>query len=178
MFGIRPTRFVRRYCRTAVVWAAIPLAVFNGRTVVGCGCFGHFEAVCHCSCCPETQNSSSHQGESVCACCAGHGCRHSGHACCGHHGVTHASSAANAESHSVLGPSFGDHHCRTAVRHEVTPVTVASIADIGDLIASFVVSTVFNPSLETSQSNIVRVVDFDTGCPPDDLVVTLHRLVI
>jgi hypothetical protein len=64
------------------------------------------------------------------------------------------------------------------VRHEVIPVTVASIADAGDLHASFFALAAFSPPLYVSELHVGQVVDFDTGPLPRDLVVTLHRLVI
>jgi hypothetical protein len=72
----------------------------------------------------------------------------------------------------------GGHHCKSFVKHEVTPVTVTPAVDASDLYASFfALATVSQPAY-VSQSHVGQVVDFDTGRPPNDLVVTLHRLVI
>ncbi len=178
MFNIRPTRFVRRHYRAALIWAAMPLAVFNGRTVVGCGCFGHFESECHCGCCSEMQDGGKHHGKPTCACCAGHGFGHSSCPCCNHSGLAHQCSSDNSDSQSACGRAIGEHHCKSMVRHEVTPVTVASITDAGVLHVSFFALAAFCPPRYVSESHVGRVVDFDTGPLPSDLVVTLHRLVI
>jgi hypothetical protein len=64
------------------------------------------------------------------------------------------------------------------VKRDVIPVTVPSAVDAGDLHASFFALAAFSQPAHISQSHDGQVVDFDTGRPPNDLVVTLHRLVI
>jgi hypothetical protein len=64
------------------------------------------------------------------------------------------------------------------VKHEVIPVTVAPAVDAGDLYVSFFALATVSQPLYVSQSHVGQFVDFDTGRPPNDLVVTLHRLVI
>jgi hypothetical protein len=175
MLGIRPTRFVHRHCRAALVWAAIPLAVFNGRTVVGCGCTGHFEAVCHCGCC-STMQGDQHHGNSACACCAGHGFSHGSCPCCNQNRVAHQ--CCNSSSDSDCGLALGGHHCKSFVKHETIPVTVVSVVDAGDFYSTFFTMAAVGQSPIVIQSHLGKVVDFDTGRPPNDLVVTFHRLVI
>jgi hypothetical protein len=69
------------------------------------------------------------------------------------------------------------HRCTSIVVHDVIPVTVAPAVDVADLHASiFVLPDYFLPP--TSSQSLGQAVDFDTGPPPDDLVVTLRRLVI
>jgi hypothetical protein len=172
MLGVRPTRFVRRHYRAAVVWAAIPLAVFNGRTVVGCGCFGHFEPVCHCGCC------GGQHGKSRCSCCTRHGFSHGSCYCCNHSDAASRCDTADSSSHPGAGQSLQGHRCKSFVLHEVTPVTVAPYVAAGDLHESIFALADFGLPLVFSQSRVGKVVDFDTGPPPDDLVVILHRLVI
>jgi hypothetical protein len=178
MLGIRLNRVVRRHFRAAVIWAALPLAVFNGRTVIGCGCFGHFEAVCHCGCCSEMQDGCKQHGKSASSCCTGRGFSHSNCPCCNHSEATNPCNTADSDSRSDSPQQLQGHHCKSIVSHEVTPVTVAPSVDAGDLHESiFVLANVGLP-LTFSQLHVGRVVDFDTGPPPKDLVVTLHRLVI
>ena len=50
MIRLRLSRFVHRNSRFAVACAMLPLVFLNGQTFIGCGCNGHFEAVCHCHC--------------------------------------------------------------------------------------------------------------------------------
>ena len=178
MHAIRPTRFIRRHYRAAVVWAAIPLAIFNGRTVVGCGCFGHFESVCQCGCCSEMQDGGKQHGKSARPCCTGHGFSHSSYSCCNQSDATHQCNTADSDSRPASPQGVRGHHCTSIVLHEVIPVTVTSSVDAGDLHASIFVLADLGLSLSFSQSQVGRVVDFDTGPPPKDLVVSLHRLVI
>ena len=70
MVGIRFNRNAKNRWRSIAVWAMLPLAVLNGRTVIGCGCSGHFEAECHCNC-GDAGGCCSSQ-ESSCPCRAKH----------------------------------------------------------------------------------------------------------
>src|SRR6186997_2207582 len=49
MTGYRLTRRAKRRWRTAFVWATLPVVLLNGRTLVGCGCTGHFDSACRCT---------------------------------------------------------------------------------------------------------------------------------
>jgi hypothetical protein len=171
MLGVRPTRFLRHHYRAALVWAAIPLAVFNGRTVVGCGCFGHFESVCHCGCCSGTKAGAN-------KCCTGHGFNQSGRSCCNKSASTIHCNTAAGNSRLACGQSLQGPRCTSIVLHEVTPVTVAPNANAGDLHESIFALADVGLPLVFSQSQVGQVVDFHTGPPPNDLVITLHRLVI
>ena len=179
MLGLRPSRFLRRHYRLALVWAAMPLAVFNSRTLVGCGCFGHFEAVCQCACCGEIQGGGRQQSKSASSCCTGHSLSTAN---CSHCNTTASTNPCNtADGNSSPdngGQSLQGHHCKSFVLHEVTPVTVAPTVNAGDLhVSVFALADVSLP-LSISQSQAGQVVDFDPGRPPNDLVVIFHRLVI
>lgn len=178
MSRIRPSRSIRGHFRAAVIWAAIPLAIFNGRTVVGCGCFGHFEAACHCSCCSELQTDGKQHGKPAGSCCTGRGFNHSNSPCCNRSEATDPCKSADSDSRSDSSQQLQGHRCTSIVSHEVTPVTVAPSVDASDLHETIFVLASFGLPLTFSQFHVGRVVDFDTGPPPHDLVVTLHRLVI
>jgi len=76
------------------------------------------------------------------------------------------------------GHAWKGHHCTSIVMHVVMPATVMPTVDASDLHAAAFVLADFNLPLTINQSQVAHVVDFDTGPPPNDLVVTLHRLVI
>lgn len=178
MVNIRLTRFVRRHCRVAVVWASIPLAVLNGRTVVGCGCTGHFESACHCECCSEMQDGCKQQhGKFACPCCSSHSSSSSDCCCCNRSEATHHFITTSSDSQAATGQVRQSQRCTSMVLHEVIPVAVSPSVNAGELHAPNVVLADFSLPFSFGQS-VAQAVDFDTGPPPNDLVVTLHRLVI
>lgn len=178
MFGRRQARHISRCFRAGLVWAAIPLVVFNGRTVVGCGCTGHFESVCHCRCCSETEDGGKQHGQPACACCAGHGFARSSCPCCVPNKLAQRHNAAECDSRSTDGQALDAHHCKSIAVHEVIPVTVAPAVDASNLYETVFAPAAFSLPLSSGPSHVGQLVDFDTGPPPNDLVVTLHRLVI
>src|SRR5688572_10043666 len=143
MVGIRQTRFFRHHSRVAVVWVAIPLVVFNGRTLVGCGCTGHFESVCRCNCCPDTQEGGKQHGKSTYSCCTSHGFSHSHCACCNRSELTHHSNTADNDCCPAGPQELQGHHCNSIVLHDVIPGTVAPSTDTAGLHASILVSADF-----------------------------------
>jgi hypothetical protein len=180
MFGIRITRTVRLRLRAAAVWAAMPLVVLNGRTVVGCGCTGHFKAVCHCSCCSGMQDGSKQHGKNCCSCCGSHSANNSKSKCpcCDRSELPQRCDTANGNSHCPSHQSLERHHCKSIALYEVIRFTAASSADAGDLHASiFTLADLTSPAL-LDHSRAGLTVDFNTGPPPNDLVVTLRRLIL
>jgi hypothetical protein len=177
MFGIRLTRILRRRIRVAAVWAAVPLVVFNGRTINGCGCSGHFEAVCHCACCSDVHDSSEQLAKTCCSCCGSHAAGDSKCCCCRGKPTKHCDKAADTAG-SANGRALERHQCKRIALYNVLPVTAVPSFDAGGLHSSlFVLADVTVPVLRYG-SHVGTTVDFDTGPPPDDLVVTLHRLII
>src|SRR4029078_271596 len=79
MVGTSWARLICKHSRAFVVWAMIPLTVFNGHTVIGCGCTGHFMAEGHCHHPPLEQSTAnpktprcplcSSHAASTCSCC-------------------------------------------------------------------------------------------------------------
>ncbi len=172
MFGLRLARFSRHYGRALVVWAMMPLALLNGRTIIGCGCTGHFEEVCRCN--------SPAGGKSCCgsmgSCCRGHHGTKS-YSCCSRRqsGVSPDSKKDRA---SDTFCHIGSRHCVVLAIHEVIPATEGPTfsSDDGNF-ASLALSSVdlaFSPTF----APLERVVPLDIKCPPNDLVVTLHRFII
>jgi hypothetical protein len=135
--------------------AMLPLALLNGRTLVGCGCTGHFEAVCHCGC-----------AMGCGGCCGQGGTR----ACCAKRTATET--ASDAATQHARG-----HHCTQIVEYVVVPATVAPTVAADDSQASATVLAVLDLPILAPSTHAGQFVDLATR-PPNDLVVVLHRLVI
>jgi hypothetical protein len=162
MFGTRLIRFVRRHRHLAVVCLMLPMILLNGHVITGCGCTGHFEAVCHCHC-----------GTTCCMCCGKGGtctcCSGKSLACC---------RPADHENVPIKGTALQGHHCIQSVTYVVVPATIAP-ASVGHHSPDFglVLAPLALP-LAAEWANSRQVVQWDTGPPPNDLVVTFHRLII
>lgn len=164
MSGIRVKRDRRNRWRNLVVWAVLPLAVFNSRTVVGCGCNGHFESVCHCNCAKECRNCGGQPGS--CPCCNAH--QKSG---------PESSHGGNTDSDSGKS-GFNSHHCKGAVQREVIPATVVTIHSADGLNATVAaLDTLDLPSAVYETHSWALALEL-TSPPPHDIVVQLHRLII
>lgn len=166
MFSIRITRGWRRRCHQALVWAMVPLAVLNGRTVLSCGCSGRVLAECHCG--QAVRGAGSPRGGSAkCPRCAVANLAQTSPCC---------SMQRSATTHDSA-PSFGGHHCRSVADFQVIPATTVlpthdeDVASLDLLAAS---PTALGETLSTWRELPTTI----SPHPPDDLVVVLHRLVI
>ncbi len=178
MFGAQSIRFVRRRMRVVAVWAALPLVVFNGQTVVGCGCTGHFEAVCRFGCCAKTENRNEQHARADRSCCASQVATGSKCPCCDQGKFAQRSiHTPESTSSPASGQTLERHRCRSIAVRVVTPVTIAQSVDVDGLHSLCTLVDLSVPVL-CDHSPVGLAVDFDTGPPPNDLVVTLHRLVI
>ena len=168
MAGIRFKRAARNRWRKIAIWAMLPLAVLNSRTVLGCGCSGHFESACHCTCSDSQTSGRSHTfvrcGEgssSACPCC------------------TKVEKAAAVEcGHSEDGTSLAGSPCKAIAAHKVIPATVVSVVNVDKLTASSHDSATIDLPIICGQPSKGDARLTLTAHPPNDLVVTLHRLVI
>lgn len=171
MSGHPLSRFFRDYGRALVVWAMMPLAGVNGRTMVGCGCTGHFEEICHCQSTTASKTCCQPRG----SCCSGHGAK----ACtrCSAEKSDAASDSRRDRAADAIR-HIGTRHCVRLAVHEVIPVTVVPIIS-GDVcqIATLDCSSADRTFL-TALSASELVVQLDLKCPPNDLVVMLHRFII
>lgn len=159
MIRFRLSRFVRNHSRFTVACAMLPLVLLNGRTFTGCGCNGHFEAICHCHC--------------------GNGCG----GCCGQGGVRSCCAAKTADDRTSNPATKGNseraqgHHCRQTAEYVVVLATVApTLADDASQTSADALVAIDLPPASAATSSVHNR-QSDTG-PPNDLVVTLHRLVI
>jgi len=168
MSGRLLNRFLRLHCRTLAVCAMIPLTVFNGQTLVGCGCSGQFEAVCHC-----------HMGGTAKGCCG---------SCCGGHGSTSCpccsqnktfkDSHSGKEKASDTVAHFGTHPCRSIAVHDVIPATVVHVYSADDCEFATLTLDTHDLSFNSPLAGKDQFVELDLKVPPNDLVVTLHRFII
>jgi hypothetical protein len=165
MVRILQRRSTRRRLRAIVLVAMVPLAVLNALPLAaGCICAdGHYEAICHAGQC---QAGTGHCG---CSCCAHRSC------CCGKTCCHH--SATNLREH-VPGQHLDESRCCTPLVHQALPTVVNASAVVdSQLVTALVVTPIELPHIEVAL-RIVQHFDFDTGCPPNDLVITFQRLVI
>jgi hypothetical protein len=176
MHGIRLTRSARDRCHTFLVWATMPLIVFNSRTLVGCGCAGHFESTCHCHCCngPDgAKKNTNHTGSSCCDSGRSHSCK-----CCGKSGTVPSSTLAKDAPTSSQSNAIRGHQCHTIAMRIVAPATTTSSQVGGDLVfAAITLDARVLPGARTTAISW-HAIAHDTSLPPPDLVVTLQRFVI
>lgn len=162
MSGLRLNRNAKNSWRSIAVWAMLPLAVLNGRTVIGCGCSGHFEAECRCNCgdargCCDSQESS-------CPCRAKQSKCHTA-------AVNKAAAQTATHWHGC--------HCKGSTTHVVIPATVVPIHDTSDdvKLSASILDAIDLPSQINEQTVGVSFLEHSTPAPRD-LVVSLRRLVI
>jgi hypothetical protein len=165
MISILQRRSTRRRLRAAVILAMLPLAMLSALPLAaGCICAdGHYEPICHAG------QSQAGMAGCGCSCCAHHSCC-SGKVCC-HHSVV------NPREH-VPGQHLDGSGCCTPVVRQAIPTIVNSSAVVdSELVTALIVSPIELPHFEEALK-IGQHFDFDTGCPPNDLVITFQRLVI
>ena len=164
MFGNSLTRFIRHYGRALVVCAMMPLAALNGRTMVGCGCTGHFEEACHCQTAKASRSCCSGHGAEACTCCS--------------RGKTGAAPGSRTDQRSDAVCHVGARHCVGLAVHEVIPVTVEPIVSSDDWQIATLDCSSADRTFLAAFAALEHVVQLDLKGPPDDLVVMLHRFII
>jgi hypothetical protein len=165
MAGIHLVRRACKHCRTFVVWAMVPLAVFNGHTVVGCGCTGHFMSVCQCRH-PTNGQESTESKAATCPMCSGHAVKPSSCGCdCD-------------RNHSATGShGLRAHRCFSIAIYDFVPGTSTSPAVSDQQHALGVLSAPSEWTFVVSQRCFAPELLIDPG-HPDDLIVLLRRLLI
>jgi hypothetical protein len=171
MSGYPLTRFLRHHGRALVVWAMMPLAALNGRTMVGCGCTGHFEEICHCQS-TKASKTCCQPGRS---CCSGHGAKRC--TCCSRD-ITGAAPDSRSDQAADVICHIGARHCVGLAVHELIPVTVVPIVSSDDCQIGTLGCSSADRAFLTAFSALEHVVQLDLKCPPNDLVVMLHRFII
>jgi hypothetical protein len=158
-------RFIRRRCQMAVALAIMPLAILNGLPIAeGCICAdGHYEPVCRAHL---GQSNDDH------SCCAKHSGRME-HACCaGMHTCHLATEKSNGQQR------LGDRCCTPLVHQAVPVVSATPQFDSPDQTAVWNAVAIESPTFLSLAMHGGHCVEVDTGTPPNDLVVTLQRLII
>ena len=160
MFSIGLNRKAKSRWRALIICAMLPLTVLNGRTVMGCGCTGHFEAVCHCNC--SGANCCGGKHGTPCPCCKSHS----------------KNGASDSQETSDKGASVHGHRCKGIAQHEVIPATVVPTHVVDDIgVAAFSLDLIDVPTT-LDICSLERQLTGHILPPPLDRVVTLHRLVI
>ena len=165
-------RAIRSRFQAAVIWAMVPVAMISGRTISGCvSPSGHFELNCHCSASMGDSAAPSGPCHCHCPCCQGKDC-----CCCKSKSSCCCSMASNARR--TNGNGFQSSHCQQVSAFATTPVVNVStqIQDLDQsadltLISSDVPSALARTTLE-------QIAELNTGPPPNNLVVALHRFLI
>lgn len=163
----------RRRCRTLIVWAMVPLAAFNSRAVVGCGCSGRFEATCACECCKSQQQLEQNhrqRGGPCCSTVADGSCPH----CCKAPGLDSRHKHARADETRGIRP----HQCTPIAMRIADPMTSSSITAPECNVAAIAALTE-DTLLVCAAERIRPILSWDIGpSPPPNLVGVLQRLVI
>jgi hypothetical protein len=162
MVGIRLNRNAKNSLRSIAIWAMLPLAVLNGRTVIGCGCSGHFEAQCRCNrgdaggCCSSQESS--------CPCRAKH---------------SKCYTAAVDKAEAKTATRLHGCNCKGSATHVVIPATIAPIHDTADdvKLSASILAKIDSRSQANEQTVSISFLEHSTPAPRD-LVVSLRRLVI
>src|SRR3954467_14922319 len=172
----RITRFLGKHRQDLLALAMMPLAVVMAKTIGGCGCAGHFESICRCNSCDSTRVKLPSDRASI----------------------------ASRDSHELHSrsccsdPKTAANHLQQ--RRGPLPTTSANCLlphpckqlslRIGDTVTAAPAHAPYQNSIATTIPTILdlptrypaldsrHVFSFDSGPPPCDFVVTLHRLII
>lgn len=172
MIGKWLNRAVCRHHQVMVTMAMVPLVILNALPVsAGCICAdGHLEPVCHAARC------FAGKGDCGCPCCARRGNLGRTNCC---------KKTADCRSHLVDDqlPEDGRHSvrgngCCTPIVHHAVPIviTLPQVVD-SDQMRAVLWARIDVPH-SVAPATILHRIEFDTGPPPEDFVVTLQRFVI
>jgi hypothetical protein len=170
MAGKTLIRTIRSRFRAAVIFAMMPLAVLSGRVVSGCmSPTGHFELNCRCWAGAGGSAASATSCRCHCSCCAG-----GKTSCC-----CQSKSLADRSRQTTTGGGIqGSGRCTPVAFYNVTPaVNVSNQTDDNHQSADFAAIVIDAPA-SLAQTTIEQLAELDTGPPPDNLVVALHRFLI
>jgi hypothetical protein len=175
MTGKRLYRSLRRRCDELIVWAMIPVALLSGRSVSGCmSATGRFEPDCHCASMQQMDGSacSTHQSsetKSHCSCCHGK--------CCGkvHAGCCKTVAKTNSQPN---GDGLNGGHCRPFSLFVGVTVTSTSGHSLDFQQTAEMLPVALDGTFPNFFAVSTEAVELDTGPPPENLVVALHRWLI
>lgn len=171
MYANRLIRFIRKRRQTFLVWAMLPLSILNVQTIVGCGCTGHFEAVCHCGSCDVESSGPASGARLNC----GSNDLPARSCCCKVLKPDTQEQSTSALSHNSNG--LRTHHCQkiwVQVGESMGPRSFELQHDLSMWFSPNAPSFLLGSSLMRSEPLFA----FDTGPPKTDVVIALCRLVI
>ena len=165
MISILHRRSVHGRLRATVFVAMMPLVILNSLPLAaGCICAdGHFEPVCRAGRC------QAGLGDCGCPCCA-HGSCSKGKACC------HRST--NQQHKPAPGERLTGNRCCHPQVHDSVPTVDTSLKVFdGQQVKALQLAPINLPYVagKTQPNHLLSV---DIARPPNDLVITLQRLVI
>jgi hypothetical protein len=166
------SRRIRRRIQAIILWMMVPVAAINGQSVMGCiSPNGHFDPTCQCWAGQESSGTQATAPTHHCACCG------TSHCCCKNKSSTNSTAAQQTRASD--GPGLHVHsRCRPFTAYfTVTAVnglhrTVLVHSSVGCLD-----QTVDMPAIAVG-AGVKYVSQLNTGPPPDNLTVALHRWVI
>ena len=159
-------RSTRHGWKAAVIWAMVPLAALNVRSVSAClSPSGRLDPNCQC------WNHSAPKNTCHCSCCGSANC------CCKHR-VSTCHLVSDRDGRSTPDGIKSQRNCTPVGAYLVIPATNTSdhLVDSQQLADAGWIATDFSVVPATSASG--NLVALDTGPPPDNLQVVLHRWLV
>ena len=157
--------------RRLISFAILPLVLFNGSTVIGCGCSGQFEPACHCS-----SQLHSLDSESAAIAKGNSPAGASRRSCCQFQQRAVARSLT-ANKGKATHQDVDCRHCISAARQEAMTASSSPSDVVDDCLAAPLACATYILAAHQLSARC-PCFQLDTGHPPNDLVVSLHRLVI
>jgi hypothetical protein len=173
MKTLSPQRLVKRFGRSAIVLALVPLIFFAGLPQFGCICAdGHFEQFCPVL--REARAAARHHASNHATCCGCVGCRNApgNKPCC----PANKAPASPQTGQSCLNGVSGC-CCTPAVHVPDAPIKANEVEGF----SSFAVQPAMlaeSPISPRADHDFNRAGENRAGPPVRDLVVVLHRLTI
>jgi hypothetical protein len=170
-------RAARRRCQAMMIWAMAPVILINGHVVSGClSPTGHFEPGCNCAAMHIGESGASQTAGATtchchCPCCQGKSC------CCCCNGKSCCQAMASKTHQPKADGLQNPEHCRPYSTYAVTPVVKGSAHTSVDRVSMLAIIPL-SPLAAVVTKTAVAPAELNTGPPPDNLVVALHRFLI
>ncbi len=179
MFRTATIRRLSNRLEALAVWAMIPLAVLNGRTVGGCICAdGRYEATCNTSVCAGRTWTSAESASCGCSCCAHGTDKQGGTDCCRRKSC--CSHEPQKPVRSSGGESVSDKGCCQPVSQTYVTPTVVIKSNFDEARPLELLTTDAAASLQSLFQAAAHRFDDNhvASCTAPDLVIRLRKLVI
>jgi len=179
MPGFSATLRACRKLRTAIFIGMVPLVVLNGWPAGGCICAdGHYEPICRSGLNHQSPKTAAEKSTTH-SCCE--------RACCAAHSVTVANRSRGQASKSCCQqssecqnhkPGLHSPCCRPVAQTQVILAVNDTPSFVDQHPCPAMVVNLLALHLPTDKCHRGNRVEIDTGPPPNDLVVSLQRLLI